>query len=100
MGKQVVLKFSAKKEVEFDVLYRSLVGREVEVLDSRNKNQVGLKGVLVFESANLFFLEVEGGVKKVLKSEVVLKVGYGKGFVRVDGGLFLGSLMNRIKKIK
>jgi RNase P/RNase MRP subunit p29 len=91
---------SYKKKVEYDILYKSLIGQEVEVVESSNKNYIGFKGILVHESANLFHIDVLGEVKKVLKKDVIIRLKYDGRFLRVNGFILQGSLLSRIKKMK
>ena len=91
---------SFKKKVESDVLYKSLIGKEIEIADSSNKNLVGIKGILVYESSNMFYIDVFDEVKKVLKKEVVISFNYDSRCLVVDGKALCGSLVSRIKKMK
>ncbi len=93
-------KLSSKKELELEILYTSLIGKEIEVIDSNNKNLIRIKGTLVFESANLLHLETTNGLKKILKSQVIIKFEHNEDTFKLDCKLILGSLSNRIKKIK
>ncbi|MDA3854856.1 MAG: ribonuclease P protein subunit [Candidatus Woesearchaeota archaeon] len=124
------VKIPEKKQVEFDVLCLSLVGKEIEIVDSKNKLQIGFKGVLVLESANLFYIEVDkdtrnqeihenskfsdafnqsisgqserssDSIKKFLKNGLVIKFDYNGKNLIVDCSILSGSLVSRIKKIK
>ena len=94
------MNISVKKELEYDILLRSLIGKEVEILDSINKNQVGIKGILVLESSSLLYIETVKGVVKVLKSTVILKLSHGNHHIKLDGKLLKGTLTQRIKKLR
>lgn len=100
MVKNQSIKISKKKQLEFDILCKSLVDKEILIIDSKNKNQIGMKGILVFESANLFYLNINGVVKKLLKSGLVFEVKLDNFKFRLDASLLMNSLVNRIKKIK
>jgi RNase P/RNase MRP subunit p29 len=91
---------SFKKKVEFDVLFESLIGKEVEVIDSTNKNLIGVKGILIYESFNLFHINVNGVIKKILKNIVVLKVKFDDKYVKLNGEVLNGTLITRLKKLK
>lgn len=94
------MKLSQKQQIEFEVLYNSLIGKEIEIIGSSNSNLVGLKGVLIDESANLLFLEQNGSIVKILKNSVTLKISFLGKILKIDGKLLLGTLTTRIKKIK
>lgn len=94
------MKLSQKQQIEFEVLYKSLIGKEIEIIESSNVKLIGLKGTLIDESANLLFLQCEPSIVKILKNCVILKVSVGDKLVKIDGKLLLGTLTTRIKKIK
>lgn len=100
MAKNHSIKISNKKQIELDIICKSLVGKEVLIVDSKNKNQVGMRGVLVFESANLFYLKIENSVKKLLKTGLIFEFELDGKQVRVNAELLGNSLVSRIKKIK
>jgi len=100
MAKDKSFKLTAKKQVEFDVLCKSLVGKEISIVDSSNKNQIGFRGILVYESAKLFYLEIDGLVKRILKNGLVIEFYLDKKKIQVRADVLLGTLSSRIKKIK
>ena len=100
MKKKSEPKLSAKKQIEIDILCKSLIGREVEIVESTNPRTLGLRGVLVYESAKLFYVQVDDKVKRVLKNTVTISTVYNNQRVRVKGDALLGTLVTRIKKIK
>jgi len=100
MSRKKQVKISKKKQIEFDILCESLVGKEIEIIDSDNKNQIGIRGMLVFESANLFYIKVDSSVKKILKKGTIFIFKSEEGKYKVNGDLLLNSIISRIKKIK
>ena len=98
--KKKIIKLSSKKQVLYDVFCKSFIGKKFEIVDSNNKNQVGNSGVLVFESFNLFYIDVEGVVKKFLKNGLIVRFDYDGRKIFVNGDLFIGTLGSRIKKLK
>ncbi|MFW5705305.1 MAG: ribonuclease P protein subunit [Nanoarchaeota archaeon] len=94
------MKLSGKKELYVNLTCKSLIGSKVEVVNSSNKNLMGISGELVFESANLFHIRSKNGLKKVLKSAVVLRVENNSEKFEIDGKILVGSLVTRIKKLK
>ncbi len=95
-----MIKLSTKKQIEFDVIYSYLIGKEIEITDSKIKNQIGLKGILIYETATLLILEVEGCEKKILKNNVKIKFDYKGKALNMDARLLFSTITNRIKKIK
>ena len=51
-------KLSQKKQLEYEVLYISLVGKTIEITKSKIKSQIGIIGIIVYESANFFHLKL------------------------------------------
>lgn len=93
-------KISVKKQVEFDVILKSLVGNYVKIVESKIENQVGFCGELVDETANFLILEYEGSTVKILKSNVTIEVEYKGKPLYIDGRFLLSTLTQRIKKYK
>ncbi len=50
-----------------DFLRGEFIGRKVEIVDSKNKNLVGIKGRIVDETKNMFEIEWKEKTKKVQK---------------------------------
>ncbi len=95
-----MIKPSPKKQLEYEVIFMSLIGKEIEILEAKNKNLIGIKGVLVKETANLLFLEVGGLTKRILKSQVILKAEVEGKPLKIDGRLLLSTVLSRIKKLR
>lgn len=95
-----MIKFSEKKRTEFDLLYKSLIGKEIEILFSKNKNQIGLKGIIVYESANCLYLEIGGKTRRILKDGLKLRFEFEGKALNMDANLLFSTIINRIKKIK
>ncbi|MCA9495486.1 MAG: ribonuclease P protein subunit [Nanoarchaeota archaeon] len=94
------MKLSAKKQLEFDLTCQSLIGKNIEIIDSKNKNQIAMKGRIIYESAKLLYLEYGGSIKRILKSNVAIKFEHEGKALNMDGRLLFSTIINRIKKIK
>ena len=95
-------KLSEKKRIEYEVLYTSLVGREIEITDSKIKSQIGLKGVIIRETANFIHLKIEKEHKtaKIFKNNVFFNVTIRGKALNIDARLLFFTVLQRIKKIK
>ena len=95
-------KLSQKKRIEYDVLYTSLAQKEIEITDSKIKAQVGIKGVIVYETASFFHLRIEKEEKivKIFKKNIYFDVTLDGKALNIDGRLLLLTVLPRIKKIK
>ncbi|MEM1535158.1 MAG: ribonuclease P protein subunit [Candidatus Pacearchaeota archaeon] len=81
--------------------YQTLVGKKLEVFDSSNKKEIGIKGKCVEDRANTVVIKTRHGEKTIIKKNVWFLVyveGY-KGYkVLVDGKKLVGRIEKRIKR--
>ena len=52
-----------------------LIGSVIEVIKSRNPALIGIKGKVIDETKNILMLETQKGIKKLIKSQITLKLG-------------------------
>ena len=50
------------------------IGKEVEVVGSKNKDYIGIKGRVIDETLNLLIIKTKEGIKKVLKKGTKFKI--------------------------
>lgn len=82
-----------------DVLKSELIGLPVEVVESRNEAQKGLKGLVEDETLNMFILRTDNGEKKIYKAQSIFIFTLRTGEkVRVNGELIIGRPEERTKK--
>lgn len=81
-----------------NLVHHELIGLEVEVKEAKNKNLVGIKGLVVNETKNTLWIETEKGVKKILKkhAKFLFTLPSGKKVI-VDGKLIAKRPEERIK---
>jgi ribonuclease P protein subunit POP4 len=85
-----------------NLIKHELIGLAVEVADSTNKFQVGIKGMVVDETKNVLTIETEKGIRKVQKkgSTFIFKISSGKK-VKVNGNKIAVRPEERLKlKVK
>ena len=71
-----------------------LIGQEAKVVGSSNPSYIGIKGLIVDETANMIDIEDESGhVRRLIKKNVILEIE-GK---HIDGIELIGRPENRIK---
>ncbi len=80
------------------VLAHEWIGLEVEVVDSPNKAEVGIRGVVVDETMNTLKIRTEKGLKIVAKRGRTFRVRFGGKVLRVKGDLIAFRPEDRIKK--
>ncbi len=77
---------------------QTLVGKFVEVFDSTNKSEIGIKGKCVEDLANVLVLETSRGEKKIIKANAWFLI-YVDGYkVLIEGRKLVGRIEKRIKK--
>ncbi|MDP4012766.1 MAG: ribonuclease P protein subunit [Candidatus Nanoarchaeia archaeon] len=75
-----------------------LIGRNIEIVEAKNKSLVGLKGKVVDETKNTLIIETKDREKSVLKEQVKLLINFKKEKIKADGKIFVGRPEERIKK--
>jgi len=45
------------------------IGSNIEIKESKNKSLIGLKGKVIDETKNMFTIETQKGIKKIMKSQ-------------------------------
>lgn len=72
-----------------------LLGNQVEILQSSNRYEVGLIGIVIEDTKNSIKLRTENGVKILLKKNITLMINDKK----IDGNLLIGKEEERIKRM-
>ncbi|NPV50478.1 MAG: hypothetical protein HPY60_04680 [Candidatus Methanofastidiosum sp.] len=73
----------------------TLLGKKVEVIQSSNRYEVGIKGLVIEDTKNTIKIRTENGVKIVIKNNIILMVNDRK----IDGNLLIGKEEERIKRM-
>ena len=81
-----------------DFLRHELIGLKMEVINSKNKNLIGIKGVIVDETKNTLKIEQDDKIRTLLKDQVVLKIYKDNHEIKVDGTVLVGRPEDRLKK--
>lgn len=90
----------SKKRTKLDILCKSLIGRKAEIVNSKIKSQIGIKGKIIYETAKFLILDVEGLEKRYFKNNIELKIDYDGKALYINAQLLLSTLPSRIKKVK
>ncbi len=80
------------------MLARDWIGLVVEVVDSPNSSEVGLKGMVVDETMKTLRIETEKGIRMVAKSKRVFEVEIEGERFRVNGDLIAFRPEERIMR--
>lgn len=81
-----------------DFLRHELIGLKMEVINSKNKNLIGIKGVIIDETRNTLVIKNDAKVLTLLKEQVTLKIFKDNHEIKVNGELLVGRPEDRIKK--
>ncbi len=80
------------------ILAHEWIGLEVEVVESPNPSEVGIKGVVVDETMNTLKIRTEKGLKIVAKRGRTFRVRFAGKVLRVRGDLIAFRPEDRIKR--
>jgi len=94
------MKLSQKKQLEFDLTIKSLVGTNIEIISSNVLKQIGIKGVIVYDSANFLYLKIDETIKKFSKENLVIQFEKNSQKIQLNCNSIIGNLTTKIKKIK
>ncbi|MBW3021012.1 ribonuclease P protein subunit [Candidatus Woesearchaeota archaeon] len=79
------------------MIQKEFIGTQLEIVESSNVQNVGLKGKVVFETKSTFEIETSKGKKKVIKKQNKFKfIENGKEFL-IDGKSIEKAPEERIK---
>lgn len=82
-----------------NIVRHELIGLEVEVVDSRHRGYVGLKGRVVDETMNMIYIGTDRGVKAVPKHVATFRFKLPDGtLVDVEGWAIRGRPEDRVKR--
>lgn len=75
-----------------------LIGLKMEVIDSKNKNLVGIKGTIIDETKNTLVIKDQDKTRTLLKDQVTLKIFKDNHEIKVNGDILIGRPEDRLKK--
>ena len=78
-----------------DVVKYEFIGKKIEVIDSKNKNLIGVKGKVIDETKNMFVLD---SGKRIIKDQCTFDVTISKSKFRINGEVLVGRPEDRLKK--
>ena len=82
-----------------NLVRHELIGLEIEIKESKNPSQVGLKGRVIGETYSMLEIETAKGEKNIPKDITIFIFTLPNGTkVQVDGKLLIGRPEDRIKK--
>ncbi|MDO8538175.1 MAG: ribonuclease P protein subunit [archaeon] len=82
---------------EKNLMAHEMNGLKVEVINSSDKNKIGIKGIIVSETKNTFIVESKGKEKIIPKKETEIMFFVEKKKIKIKGEKILEKPENRIK---
>ncbi len=80
-----------------DIIRYELIGLKAEVIDSKNKSNIGTKGKIIDETKHTIIIEHKNKGKRLLKNNITLKITINSQTTIVQGKLLSGKPKERIK---
>lgn len=85
--------------IKQNLVKHELIGLTVEIVDSKNKTLIGLKGKVIDERRNIFLIRSKNVEKKVIKDTSTFMFTLpSKKKVKIKGMLLIGAPWDRLKK--
>ena len=78
---------------ERDIAKHELIGLKTEIIDSKNKDNIGIKGQIIDETKNTITIEQNNKTKRLFKNNITLKINNQK----IKGTSLKGRPKERIK---
>ena len=84
-----------------NILYKTLISKDIEIVNSTNKLEIGISGKIIFETKNLFHIYTKDKkIKKVIKKNIEFIIFINDKKLKIKGEVLENTLINRIKKMK
>lgn len=82
-----------------NLVRNELIGLEAKVVESTNKDAVGLEGTVTDETRNTITIRTSKGSRNLVKEQCIFSFLLSSGQrVKVDGNVIIGRPEDRIKK--
>ena len=85
-----------KNRMTKELMKKELIGQGVNIIDSRNKSNIGIKGKIIDETKNCIIMKTDKGEKKMIKDNIRIECE-GSGKV-IEGSMLSGRPEERIKR--
>ena len=88
------------RKTSSSLLYQSLFGVFIEIIDAANSDYIGLSGIIVNETRQTFILRTKKNETKIIeKKSCLFKVSIPENVpIVIQGQYFIGRVDERIKK--
>lgn len=83
-----------------EFLQSEIIGMKMEVINSKNKNLIGIKGDIVDETKHTLTIKDNEKIRILLKKQITLKIYDQTNEIKIKGELLVGRPEDRLKKWK
>ncbi|MGC8571868.1 MAG: ribonuclease P protein component 1 [Candidatus Micrarchaeia archaeon] len=80
------------------IVLHELIGKQVKVIRSSDKSQIGIEGEIIDETKNTFLIETTNGIKRITKNISVFEFNINNKIFIVDGTEINFRSYERIEK--
>ena len=81
-----------------DAVRHELIGKMAEIVDSKNKSDIGIKGNIIDETKTSLLIEDKNKKKQVFKKNIILAINIKDKQFKIKGERLFGKPKERIKK--
>lgn len=81
-----------------DAIKHELIGLHVKVVDSKNKDLIGIEGEVIDETKNTITIDHQGKNKVILKDQVTLNIRFKDKIIQIKGTELIKRPEERIRK--
>jgi len=80
------------------LLTEGLIGFKTKIIDSKNKDNIGICGEIIDETRNMMIIKTKDDQKKIIKEHNTFEVTKNNNKITIDGKHLIGRPEERIKK--
>ena len=81
-----------------NLIQHEFIGLQCEIVESRNKFNVGIKGKISYETMKMIEIRDSSGVKRIQKKDSVFSMRLGEKNIQIDGNYIIQRPEDRVKK--
>jgi len=81
-----------------NIIKHELIGLKAEIVDSRNKANIGIKGKIIDETKNTIIIEHKSKKKRLFKSNITIALKIKNRTIQINGKLLIKKPKDRLSK--
>ena len=81
-----------------NITKQELIGLSIEVIDSKNKSNIGIKGKIIDETKSTIIIKQNKEKKRIFKKNITINVKINNKNIKINGEKLFGKPKERIKK--